>query len=317
LTYAGSLAQVAIDAGLELRREHITADRVPGGRRSLDVAEPYVQLTVPVGAVSLVAGSRVSWSEQWGRSFTPRVAALWRPVAPLGIRASLARGFRAPDFKELYLEFVNQAAGYAVVGNPDLDPEHSTSAAVSAEWAGTRMYSRVEGFRHRYRNFIEALAADENGTFTYGNVGSGTVTGTELHLATNAGIFRAEAGYAYLHTRDEATGYSLLGRPEHSGRLTLGVAAARWPRLNVSAVYTGETPIARDEEGRTSATQPAYTRLDVRLAHDIPGALTLVLGADNVLDRELGDDWPGYTGRRLYAGATWRPLELRSRRNAP
>jgi hypothetical protein len=31
-----------------------------------------------------------------------------------------------------------------------------------------------------------------------------------------------------------------------------------------------------------------------------------MLAADNLFDRELGAEWPGFTGRQLFLGVTWR-----------
>lgn len=308
LAYNGLFSRTAIDAGVELRREQISADRVPGGTRSLDGVESFGQLTLPLGTVSLAAGGRVSHSEQWGTSATPRLAALWRPAEPLGIRASISRGFRAPDFKEMYLEFVNQSAGYAVMGNPALKPERSTSAALSVEWAGSSLYSSAEVFAHDYTNFIQSVLADDAGTYSYDNVGRGTSRGLELDVAATAGNLRGEAGYALLRTRDHATRQALLGRAEHSGRASLALAPRRLPRLSITGIFTGSAPLQRDASGNVIREQAGYARMDIRVAHDVRRDLTLSLGADNVFDRQLGTDWPGYTGRRVYAGASWRAL---------
>ena len=107
-------------------------------------------------------GSQESESAQYSPSSS---LVIWRrPLPSLAIRAAAGRGFRAPDFKELYLDFVNSAAGYAVRGNPDLRPERSTSLSLGAEWDGAAVYAHASAFRNTYHDFIEFGAPDATGT---------------------------------------------------------------------------------------------------------------------------------------------------------
>src|SRR5690606_36535992 len=126
--------------------------------------------------------------------------------------------FRAPSFKELYMEFLNTGPGfgYAVRGNPDVLPETSTSISAGAEWDAGRAYVRAQVFHNRFDDFIETRLAGDSADVTvyaYGNIAEGTTAGVELEGAVVLGLARLNAGYGYLRTRDSATGASLLGRP--------------------------------------------------------------------------------------------------------
>src|SRR5690606_40707851 len=85
------------------------------------------------------------FSRDWIQTCALPISFLYRPATlpSLALRASAGRGFRAPDFKELYLDFVNATAGYAVVGNPGLRPETSTNLTLGAEWAERSEERRV------------------------------------------------------------------------------------------------------------------------------------------------------------------------------
>lgn len=295
-----------VDAGLALRRDEIEADRVQGLRRALHTAEPFVQATWAIGSVTVTPGARVSASERWGTVVTPRIAAMWRPYDALAVRAGAGRGYRAPDFKELYLEFVNAAAGYAVRGNPDLRPETSTNVTLGLEYATGRLLVRGGGFVNLYRNFIENTEQDLSGTFTYGNIARGSTAGIEIEAAaTPAAGLRVEAGGAWLRSRDRSTGGPLLGRPPLSGRLTVAWIRSGW-RLSGATAFTGRTPVRRDQQGGV-VYRSAFTRLDFRLSRLLGESLELGAAVDNALDQRLGRDWPGFTGRRFSATATWRP----------
>jgi outer membrane receptor for ferrienterochelin and colicins len=299
-----------LDAGIELRQERIssTDGRIEGGARTLYSAEPFAQMELSAGRWSVVPGLRLSWNERWGSALTPRVAARYRLTDALSLRASAGRGFRAPDFKELYLQFVNDAAGYAVYGNHDLRPERSTNLSGGVEWTGGRVYGRAQGFWNDLHDFIETrpVAGDASGLllFRYANVARGRTYGAELEAGMVLPSVRLEAGYAWLGTEDGATGRPLLGRPEHSGRLTASVTPARGLRTTVSGIYTGATPMERDELGLISSEREAFLRIDARLAQRLPWGLELSVGADNLFDRRPGA-WAGAVGREWYLGLTW------------
>jgi outer membrane receptor for ferrienterochelin and colicins len=293
-----------VDAGLVLRHEAIRADRVEGVHRTLDGLEVYAQGSWPLGTLSLSPGLRYTANEQWGSAVTPRVAALWRPVPAVALRASVGAGYRAPDFKELYYDFVNSAAGYAVTGNPALQPERSTNVSLGVEVVGSRVYGRLSAYDNRFRDFIDYRAPDVSGTYTYGNIAHGTTRGAEVQAGWATGALRVEAEYAYLDARDTDTGEPLLNRAAHTARFTAS-GLVRSVRVSGAARYTGRTPVQRDTFGATTWRDP-FVRLDLRLMAPLPWALTFTAGVDNLLDRTMGDTWPGYTGRQVYAGLTWR-----------
>jgi outer membrane receptor for ferrienterochelin and colicins len=308
LLYGGAFGDnVLLDAGIELRREQITADRVVGAH-ALHSVEPFAQLTYTWRDLSVVPGARLTWSEQWGSRVTPRIAALYRFTPSLSLRASLAAGFRAPDFKELYLDFVNSAAGYAVAGNPALTPEQSRTASLNAEWTRGSWFLRGNAFQTHFDDFIETGEQDGAGVFTYANIADGSTSGIEIDAGGALGAAQLEGGVSLLRTRDDATGNPLLGRPPRSVRLSVGVPLFQGTRVHGTAIHTGSVPLERAADGTISRTRGAYTRLDARVTHQLMRTVSLAIGAENLLDaRNL--DWPGYTGRRLSAAAAWSPAQ--------
>jgi len=308
LLYAGTFGALAIDGGIEARRDAIRSDRVQGANRALLSAEPFLQATLSTGRWSLVPGARVSWSEQWGTHFTPRIATMFRPTPQLAFRASVGQGFRAPSFKELYMEFLNTgtADGYRVRGNHALRPESSRNVTTSVEWAGDRVYARTQLFYNRFDDFIETVElADSSGLrlFTYGNVEDGVTWGTELELGTTWRGLRAEAGYGYLVAENRRTGESLPGRPTHSARASLGYARASGLRVTLTGIHTGSTLVSRDDDA--AVERSGFTRLDVRVAQALPRGLEVSAGVDNLTDTRP-ELWPGYVNRQFHFGIGWR-----------
>lgn len=306
LLYNAQFGRTLVDAGVQLRRETISADRLSVEAPDVFNVEPFAQATLSLGPVNLTPGVRLTVSDRWGDFVAPRLAAMWRPADALALRASLGRGFRAPDFKELYLDFVNSAAGYAVKGNADLRPESSTSGSLGVEWTGTRLWARGGLYRNDYRNFIEAREPDASGTYTYNNIARGRTSGLELEGGLTVSRWQLDASYDYLRARDLDSDGALLGRPTHTARA--GVGGGLWLGLrgNASVLYTGRTPIDRDAAGAVSRERAGWARVDARLSQPLPLGMEWCLGVTNLFDKRLLEAWPGFTGRQVFAGINWR-----------
>lgn len=316
MLYTGRLGGVAVDAGVEGRRESVSStdgriaadDSGTAGSRVLHAVEPFAQVELGGGRWSVVPGARLTWNEQWGSAFTPRIAARWRPLEPLTLRLAVGRGFRAPDFKELYLQFTNDAAGYAVYGNRDLRPEHSDNVTAGAEWSSGRFYARGQLFWNRLRDFIETRPLPTSGAlilYTYDNVEQGLTRGTDLEVGAVLGGVRAEAAYGWLDAYDRATNLPLLGRPTHSARASLSRAVPLLGQASLTGVYTGATPMERDEEtGQVTGERDAFLRLDARIARQLPYRLELSVGVDNLFDSRPAH-WEGVVARQVYSAISW------------
>ncbi|HEX6642838.1 MAG TPA: TonB-dependent receptor, partial [Thermoanaerobaculia bacterium] len=306
LLYGIGFDALTLDAGVESRLERVESPRLASGEEDRTALESFVQATFELGGVTVVPGLRASASDPWGAHLTPRLAVLWRPIESLALRASAGEGFRAPDFKELHMEFLNVGPGfgYVVRGNPDLEPEVSRNATASAEWNGQRVYMRVQGFHNAFERFIETQPVGDSAgmtVYSYGNIDDGTTSGVELESGVNRGPWRLELGGTLLRA-ERADGDPLLGRPSHSARATLGWAHPSGIRASVTSLYTGRTPMTREDD--TTQYRDAWMRFDARVAQRLPGGLELTLGVDNALDSTV-DQWPGFTGRHIYAGVAW------------
>jgi len=296
---------VSVDAGIEARRETLVAPDVPRGRMDLDAVEPFAQVTLRRGPLTLAPGLRMSWSREWGSQASPRVGAMVKAPGGWTLRSTVARGFRAPDGKELGLEFLNVGPGFAylVRGNPELRPETSVNVTTGAEWSGRRFWARSQLFHTRFDHFIETAAVGDSASvalFTYDNILQGWTRGMELEAGGSHGEFRFEAGWAFLDTRDERGGGPLLGRPRHSGRVQLHHSHPSSLQLSLTGSWTGEAALGRDASGAL-LTRGGFFRADGRLSRRLSDLVELSLGVDNLLDARPRD-WPGATRRALHLG---------------
>ncbi len=274
-----------------------------------------------VSRLVLLPGLRWDLDTQFGQALSPKLALRLDPVAPLILRASYGWGYRAPDFKELYLYFENPTAGYLVEGNPELRPEHSRSLDLSVTWEPSRS-ARVglAAFRNDVEDLIEpTLVADDpdetDGISPYRmeNVASAVTQGLELSASARARErLTLDAGYTFLDTRNNDLDLPLEGRPAH--RVTLELMSPALP-LGLEGTLRGAAcsrqPYYADDDGDGEielAWVDGFVDLGARLARPLGEVWTLSLGADNLID--AGDatynrlpprmvwlavdaDWPG------------------------
>jgi outer membrane receptor for ferrienterochelin and colicins len=152
------------------------------------------------------------------------------------IKISIGQGFKAPDFRQLYLDFTNAAAGgYSVFGTAQaqkvisqlmrlgqignlydsyyqlktLKPEFSTGVHLSWEYEPSlNSYLSVQLFRNDIRNLIQVQQVGSYVTgaqlFSYLNIGSAFTQGVELELKQKLNTnFNITAAYQYLETGDK------------------------------------------------------------------------------------------------------------------
>ncbi len=250
-----------------------------------------------VSRLVIQPGLRWDLDTQFGQHTSPKLAVRLDPVESVVVRASYGYGYRAPDFKELYLYFENPTAGYLVEGNPDLKPETSKSADLGLTFEPSDVLRLgLTGFRNDITNLIEpTLVADDpnenDGIAPYRNenVSSALTQGVELSVAARAtGRLRLDAGYTFLNTLNRELDQPLEGRSPH--RVTLscqgsellagidGTLRASW---SSAQVYYADA----DDDGVIELTSaPGFANIGLRLGRDFGASYEVYAGVDNLMD---------------------------------
>ena len=182
-------------------------------------------------------GVRYDHNATYASVWSPKLAVQFRPTASLRINASVGRGFKAPDFRQLYLNFTNIAAGsYSVFGSlvaaeeirrlqadgqidqvlpafgllKDLKPETSTGTNLGLQYDFRPGWqAKVNFFRNDIDNLIltDIIAYKRNGgqIFSYLNVAEAFTQGLEAELAARpAEKLSVSGGYQFLITADKS-----------------------------------------------------------------------------------------------------------------
>ncbi|MEO0814065.1 MAG: TonB-dependent receptor, partial [Myxococcota bacterium] len=260
--------------------------------------------------LTVVPGLRFDFDSQFGSQLSPKLTARVDASDALVFRASYGAGFRAPNFRELYLLFENPSVGYVVTGNPDLDAERSQSVNLNTEWTPIpSLVVEIDSYANRLDNLIdfEAIGGGVGGEplrFAYVNRESGYTAGATSRARYRiAKPWSLEASYGWQRARftteapnGESVRRDLQGRAPH--RVTLALRY-RSRELGLSGVIRGQVsdrrPFYTDERGvpldadPTATTLPdpifddAFGTLNARVAQEV-GPLEVFAGINNALN---------------------------------
>ena len=308
-TALGSKNQLTI--GAELIFENLESQRITGGEKDVTTDSVFFQNEFrPIANLALVLGGRLDYHSEFGTHFSPKLSGMYHVTRDVTIRTSFGQGFRAPNFKDLYLDFSNPTSGYQVLGNPDLQPESSGSWNLGVEYQfKSVLLGRVHLYRNNLKNLIEAERIGTSvlggSKFQYFNVSEAFTEGIEVEISTHSiGGFSATIGYAHLNGEDKETGLALLNRSKHSGNLKLaytngdagfnvdlrGRYASRW------GFFDDGDKVLEDEE-----YAPSNWIWNLRGSKQVLKWLKASVGVNNIFDFKIPTFYT-FTGRSFYGG---------------
>ena len=284
------------DLGAEASYRRIESpDRLVGGSADETGFDIWLSDAWRHGDWLVTGAARQAWSSTWGTTFTPSVTAAWQPDAALRVRGGVARGYRAPSFKETHWNFSNPTAGYEVRGNNALSPESSWQVSLGLAWElGAGTVIDVEMYHNSLRDLIDFRSA---GTSPAGleihqttNVARAMTRGLDLNIQQRLGDLSIIAAWSWLHTRDLESDQPLSERIPHSIRLS-----ARQDLGEAAVTFTGRWLSATPAAGGFDARE-ALLSLDVAASWHLTRQLELRGGIENLLD-QVPDGWSAPLGR--------------------
>ncbi len=181
-------------------------------------------------------GVRYDHNKIFAAAFSPKFSFRYIASKAITIKGSIGRGFKAPDFRQLYLNFTNNAAGgYSVLGCIDaikiiqqmqtigqlseikddynklssLKPEFSTGINLGGTvFLNKNLQLDFNGFRNDIEGLIDVrqVATKLNGAqiFSYINIKNAYTQGLEFDLKWKATkTISISTGYQFLETADK------------------------------------------------------------------------------------------------------------------
>lgn len=202
--------------------------------------------------LSLNAGVRYEHNSTFGGEWVPQGGVTVRPFEGNTIRASVSKGFRSPNIREMYM------FGAA---NPDLKPESMINyeVAVGQHFLDGNLFAEVTAFYIDGKNMISSVSinGDNRPPFKNRNVGTFTNKGIEFEARYQiCKNLNADMNYSYLHMNKP-----IPGAPEHKfyagatympGRFAFNVSVQ-----SIFGLYTDDA-CTKQEDFTTLNAKAAY-----------------------------------------------------------
>ncbi|MBD3730202.1 MAG: TonB-dependent receptor [Sphingomonadales bacterium] len=259
----------------------------------------YLQLGWAMGGLAAHLGGRVDDHQRFGTHATFGADISYGLGNDWRLRASLGEGFKAPTLFQLYSSY----------GNPDLQPEQSTSVDIAVEKGerGRGLHYALTAFRRESEQLIGFAYDAAHPYGVYLNTGRARAQGLEIeaNYALSDALSLGGA-YSFVATRDKATGRDLARRPRHSATFY-----ADWDSGLGSAWDRGGLVLGADlrlagrsfDDAANNIRLGGYAVLDLRASFPVTEAVEVFGRVENVFDREY-QTVAGYNSvpRGVFAG---------------
>ncbi|NBD94897.1 MAG: TonB-dependent receptor [Gammaproteobacteria bacterium] len=245
------------------------------------------------GSFDYETSLRIDRDELFGSAVSGNLAGGWRPTDDWRLRAGVGRGFRAPNFSQLF------SPGFdgLFAGNPELDPETSLSTELALQWfPGTNHQFDLALFDTRIDDLIDFSGPD----FQAVNIRRARILGAELSHRFTSEDWVSRFQLTWQDPEDRDSGLPLLRRPEEKASWSIDRRFSGGGWIGTELLYTGERfDVGQERLG-------SYALVNLRAGWPLPAGLRLEGRLENLTDRGyeqlVGFNTPG---RSFWVALSW------------
>lgn len=232
---------------------------------------------------------RFIYNTKYDAPLIPALNVMSELTDELTVRASYAKGFRAPSLKELYFFFVD--ASHNIQGNGDLEAESSDAFNLGLSYTLVNEKRVLKLEPNFYYNEIKnkiSLANIQNTLFTYVNIGQHRTLGTNITLKYIYDTFYNKFGFNYIGTENFINGSS--NGVQYTPEVTVN---SSWDsdvfdlKFSLFYKYTGNSPgfVLNDQEEIENFTIDSYSSMDFTILRKFKELnTTFSIGVLNMFD---------------------------------
>lgn len=238
-------------------------------------------------------GNIQDFDEPSDSALSPKIAAVWQPLADTFVRSSLGRAFRAPNIYELYRTWEGSWSTY--YSNPDLGPETLWTADISVDqyfW-NRRIKLSTGYFQTWAKDFIGTYY--ESGGSYKDNISEVEIQGIELAgriqpldwLSLWANYTYNDSEVIDNERNPEAEGEHLTDTPSQIVNTGLDVNT-KWATFSLSGQYLGRVYKNEENDGETDV-YGAHTKCwlwNSKLTVSPWKRWSVSLSVENIFDKE-------------------------------
>ena len=286
------------------------------GNRHQVTADGFAQIDLNFNKTfNIIAGGRYDYySDADVQHLSSRVSMMYK-LNDIALRGCYAGGFRAPTFKEMYMNF-DMAGIFMIYGNPDLKPEVSNNFQLSAEYSRGLLNANLGTFCNLVENRMTTVWNKALDGMVYSNIGRVTISGIEANVSmrSNRG-FGGRLSYIFTHEKvKKGEPYTSSTRP-HTATLRLDYSK-KWRNYGLMLALNGRvlSNVTVDEftsltsyEETEQVKYPGYTMWKLNVTNSIGKGIDLILTVDNLFNyipKYNYSSTPSTTGISLSIGAS-------------
>lgn len=323
---------LTLQPGVEYSRDAASGDRIEGTPNIANYSFFASAEIKPTAGINIRPGVRFSSNSVYDAPpVIPSLNMKFVLAKTLDLRASYARGFRAPALRELYFFFFD--ASHSITGNSGLKAEYSNSFTSSLSWQAittgpVKLNLTATGFYNNFDNMIDIGYLRNSDTATYINITKFKTTGGTLmgqlswkKLDANVGVsyigrynaFSDDAAYKTLNTA------TFMWTPEVNANITYNLKKTSF---NLSYKFNGTRPsyeVSTDELHLVKAA--AFHMADFSVMQSLTKLVRINAGVRNIFNvtnitnntlngnvaHSAGTQLPMWYGRSYFLGVnfTW------------
>lgn len=312
MTFQMERSNHLMNGGVGYEYESIESDRIDPNNQYSDLFFGFAQDEWQLNQkLTFLTGFRLDEHSLYGSYFSPKISLMIKPEPISRVRFSYGRGFKAPTFKEMFLDYNVLQIGYHIIGNPDLEPEISNSFILDVErWHTNRYHGRVNVFYNEIQNLIDYVSRGYNE-----KTGQHIWQTANIHKAITKGFdidftyfftpkIEFAIGYSYLDTWDVDNESPINLKAKHKGNSKLRLQLPWNINYNVRAQYVGERYYGEEglvESERVESWIEEYFLLHTNLSIPIMKKIEIHAGINNITD-VYDEVWGPMPGREWYIG---------------
>ncbi len=305
--------KLSLQSGYDINLERGEGERLEGFKQEIEDYALFSSAEWSIGTrLTLKPGLRFIYNSRYGAPLVPAFNLKYDITSWFHVRASYARGFRAPSLKELSLFFVD--VNHNIQGNTDLKAEQSDNFNVSfsmlGKWNGWSVKLEPSIFRNNLYDMINLAVVDPNQQlYKYINIESFSTQGTAINTEFRREGVSIAAGYAITGRYNPYASSHFVYSPEYRLNATYTI-----PRISVDVSvfykFTGQTPgFAVDENQQVFQTMvQSYQTMDASASKSFwKRRITAVIGAKNLFNI-TNINYSGTAGGVHTGGASTLPI---------
>lgn len=148
---------LSYQSGIETNFDRLEGTRIEDQGQNIDDLSFFTSAEINLSDKFLLQPMiRAQYNSKYEAPLIPAINAKFKIRKNLDLKGSYSRGFRAPNIKELYLQFID--VSHNVLGNPDLKAENSHHYLASLNFShstyGNIFKASIKAFRNEIRNEI-------------------------------------------------------------------------------------------------------------------------------------------------------------------